>query len=243
MKRFFAYYQWMTALCMTMFFLSCSRYPNEVWDDTKSCGRHIAVGIQKLAGANSDSKQVSCREEFMGFKEDPYVYNELTELEFVPMMDERDGKEIAMVDRMAAQPRQTPGDEYSSVPGIDAFQDPGMIYGAKEIFQNVHFDYNSNILKGDRNLDIISNVASYLKSHPDTYIFVEGHCDERGPEGYNLALGMRRSNAVRNLLMQQGVNGEHVFTISYGKERPINRASSEEAWSMNRRVEFKIYRR
>ena len=54
---------------------------------------------------------------------------------------------------------------------------------------------------------------------------------------------MRRSNAVRNLLTQQGVNGEHVFTISYGKERPINRFSGEQAWRENRRVEFKIYSR
>jgi len=172
-----------------------------------------------------------------------YTDEELAELDFVPLMDERDGTEIAMVDRMSMQPKAMPGDYNSSIPGIEAFRDPSSIYGARDVFQNVHFDYNSNILKGDRNLDIAFRVADYLKKNPNTYIFVEGHCDERGPESYNLALGLRRSNAIRNLLMQQGANGEHIFTISYGKERPLNRSSSDDAWAMNRRVEFKIYNR
>lgn len=232
----------MTQTCLLLSLVSCSRYPGEVWDDTKSCGRHMVVGFNRLTGKNTESRQVSCKEEFMGWHDDPYA-SEVAEMEFVPMMDERDGMQIAMVDRTVSQPRENPGDSSSSLPGIDGFSDPAMMAGTKEIFQNVHFDYNSNLLKGERNLQIISNVGNYMEKHPNTYIFVEGHCDERGPESYNMALGMRRSNAVRNLLIQQGVDGEHIFTISYGKERPLNHTSTEEAWSQNRRVEFKIYRR
>jgi peptidoglycan-associated lipoprotein len=223
--------------------MGCTRRVGEVWDDTKSCGRHVAVGLKKLTGCNQYSRQVNCKEEFMGWHEDPYTYGELADLDFVPLMDEKDGVEIAMVDRASMHARGAPGESGSMLPGIEAFRDPSTISGARDVFQNVHFDYNSNILKGDRNLDIISRVGDYLRNHPQTYIFVEGHCDERGPESYNIALGLRRSNAVRNLLMQQGADGNQIFTISYGKERPLNRSSTEEAWAMNRRVEFKIYSR
>lgn len=70
---------------------------------------------------------------------------------------------------------------------------------------------------------------------------MEGHCDERGPEAYNLALGSRRAHAVRNMLLQQGVHPDQVFTISYGKERPLVMEHHDEGWAQNRRAEFKIY--
>ena len=64
---------------------------------------------------------------------------------------------------------------------------------------------------------------------------IEGHCDERGTREYNLALGERRANAVRDYLMSQGVSGGKITVISYGKERPVNPESSRLAWSQNRR--------
>lgn len=82
-----------------------------------------------------------------------------------------------------------------------------------------------------------------MRSHPNTYVFVEGHCDERGPEAYNLSLGAKRGNAVRNLLINEGVDPDHIFTISYGKERPLVFEHHEEAWAQNRRAEFKVYNR
>ncbi len=82
-----------------------------------------------------------------------------------------------------------------------------------------------------------------MRFHPNIYIFIEGHTDERGPQAYNLALGSRRANTVRNLLINEGVDPDRLFTISYGKERPVILERHEEGWAKNRRGEFKIYER
>ena len=74
-------------------------------------------------------------------------------------------------------------------------------------------------------------------------MYVEGHTDERGPEAYNLSLGTRRANSVRTLLIQKGVDLNQVHTISYGKERPDDNSHTPDAWSKNRRAEFKIYQK
>lgn len=148
-----------------------------------------------------------------------------------------------MADFVAPQPAQTPGECGSKIPGISAFKDPSMVPGMSKIFRNVYFEYNSNLIKGQQNVETVRGIARYMKQHPNLYVFVEGHCDERGPEAYNLALGSRRSNAVRNMLIQEGVSPDNIFTISYGKERPLVLENHEEAWSQNRRAEFKIYQR
>lgn len=76
--------------------------------------------------------------------------------------------------------------------------------------------------------------AAYIKSSGISVV-IEGHADERGTREYNLALGERRANAVRDFLMSQGVSGSKITVISYGKERPVNPESSRLAWSQNRR--------
>ena len=114
---------------------------------------------------------------------------------FVPLADYQNPDDVAMGDFVAPQPRETPGDPGSSIPGIEAFRDPSMSPELARVFRSVHFDYNSNLVKGDDNLMILRDVTRYMQTHPNTYIFVEGHCDERGPEAFNLALGARRSNA------------------------------------------------
>ena len=80
----------------------------------------------------------------------------------------------------------------------------------------------------------LNKQAAYIKSSGISVV-VEGHADERGTREYNLALGERRANAVRDYLMSQGVSGSNVTVISYGKERPVNPESSRLAWSQNRR--------
>lgn len=224
------------AIFSLLILTSCSRQPNEVWDDTKTCGRHFTRGFKTLVGYPSTSRQVCSKDEFVCW-ETPVVYG-YQESEYIPM--EQEGTPLAMA---MPQPRETPGDLNSSIPGIDAFRDPTTLRNLNGIFQNVHFEYNSNLVKGQKNLMIIQNVAEYLKNHPNVYVFIEGHCDERGPAAYNLALGSRRSNGVRAALIQAGVDGERLFTISYGAERPLFLDANEEAWAQNRRVEFKIYQR
>ena len=77
--------------------------------------------------------------------------------------------------------------------------------------------------------------ATYLRKNPKLNVTIEGHADERGTREYNLALGERRANAARDYLMTYGISGKRISVISYGKEKPVNPASSPVAWSQNRR--------
>ncbi|MBA3238729.1 MAG: OmpA family protein [Parachlamydiaceae bacterium] len=229
------------ALFLLFVAASCSRQPDEVWDDTKSCGRHISRGFKTLAGRPVCSRQIHNKDEFIQWNEPALCEGYYQESDFYAIPDSGCSNEVAMADYVNSQPRVTPGDYNSSIPGIQSFRDPAAVAGLRGIFRNICFEYNSNLVKGRENNEILEAVTNYMQSYPNTYLFVEGHCDERGPEAYNLALGTRRSNAVRNALVQQGVNPDHIFTISYGTERPLVMESNEEAWSKNRRVEFKIY--
>ncbi len=232
------------ALLLLLVMTSCSRQPGEVWDDTKSCGRYISRGIGALGGKQGCSRVVQDKDEFVCWEEPQLCENYYCqESEFVAIPDARNGNEIAMADYTIAQPRETPGEFNSSIPGINAFRDPATHSELRGVFRNVHFEYNNDLVKGEKNLEILQRIAAYMKSHPGVYIFAEGHCDNRGPEAYNLALGGRRSNAVRSMLVNEGVSPDHIFTISYGTERPLSLEQNEEGWGKNRRVEFKIYER
>ena len=77
--------------------------------------------------------------------------------------------------------------------------------------------------------------ATYLRKNKNLNVTIEGHADERGTREYNLALGERRANAAKDYLMTYGISGKRINVISYGKERPVNTASSALAWSQNRR--------
>lgn len=218
----------------------CRRNTNEVWEDTKSASRHMGRGARSLAGKHGDSRAVRSREDFYP-NQDGYAAN--AGGDFDPLPDYQNGGDVAMADFVAPQPRETPGDPGSSIPGIDSFRDPSTSPELARVFKAVHFEYNSSLVKDASDLNTLKNVADYMKSHSNTYVFVEGHCDERGAEAYNLALGSRRSNSVRNALITDGVDPDHIFTISYGRERPLVLEHHEEAWAQNRRAEFKVYQR
>jgi peptidoglycan-associated lipoprotein len=81
---------------------------------------------------------------------------------------------------------------------------------------------------------ILARQAEWLKRYPSVSVTIEGHCDERGTREYNLALGERRAQAVKNVLVASGIPASRIGTISYGKERPIVVGSNEEAWAQNR---------
>ncbi|MBY0423759.1 MAG: peptidoglycan-associated lipoprotein Pal [Parvularculaceae bacterium] len=81
---------------------------------------------------------------------------------------------------------------------------------------------------------VLSRQANWLKQYPAVRIMIAGNCDERGTREYNLALGQRRAESARAFLVSQGVDGARITTVSYGKERPIDPRSTDEAWSVNR---------
>jgi peptidoglycan-associated lipoprotein len=98
----------------------------------------------------------------------------------------------------------------------------------------VHFDYNkSDVTDTDRGT--LQRQAAWLQKYPQVSVTVQGNCDERGTREYNLALGARRANAVKEYLVSLGVSSARVDTISYGKERPVCTESTEDCWAQNRR--------
>lgn len=102
----------------------------------------------------------------------------------------------------------------------------------------VYFDFDSWTVRADSR-DTLSKVAEALKSNKDVKIQIEGHCDERGSNEYNLALGERRARAVEEFLVSEGVSEDRLSTISYGEERPAALGTGEAVWAKNRRAEFK----
>jgi len=111
--------------------------------------------------------------------------------------------------------------------------EPGSKYG----LQTVRFDYDSSSLRADAMATLRDN-ADKIKQVPGVIIQLAGHADSRGTQEYNMALGERRALAVREYLIQLGVPGDRLITISYGKEFPVATGESEDAWAQNRRVEF-----
>lgn len=101
----------------------------------------------------------------------------------------------------------------------------------------VYFDYDRATVRAAERVRI-DEVAAYLKGKPTHMVQIEGHCDERGTEEYNRALGERRALAVREYLINSGVEAQRVHTISYGEDRPAEIGSNESAWAKNRRGEF-----
>lgn len=115
-----------------------------------------------------------------------------------------------------------------------------IVYGSMQDFAEqtddiVYFAFDSSSLS-ESALLILKKQASWLNAYPKTTITIEGNCDERGTREYNLALGERRANAVKDYLISQGVAPSRISVISYGKERPAVIGSSEEAWALNRRA-------
>ena len=101
----------------------------------------------------------------------------------------------------------------------------------------IYFDYNSFALRPD-SLDILKRNSELIRQTPGLIIQIEGHCDERGTQEYNLALGEKRALAVRSHLINLGVSGDRLITISYGEEDPASMGHDESAWAKNRRAEF-----
>jgi peptidoglycan-associated lipoprotein len=103
--------------------------------------------------------------------------------------------------------------------------------------KDIYFDYDAYTLaSGDS--AIIEQDASFLKQHPDIRIILGGHCDDRGSEEYNIALGQNRAEAVRNALVLDGIPSGRIKVISFGKEKPFCTTDDEQCWHQNRRAHF-----
>lgn len=103
----------------------------------------------------------------------------------------------------------------------------------------VHFDYDKALIRGG-DAAVLDQKVGILQANPALRIRISGHCDERGSDEYNLALGNRRATAAKQYLVSHGIDGGRIETVSYGEERPIAQGHDEEAWAQNRRDEFEI---
>ena len=119
-------------------------------------------------------------------------------------------------------------------------QDPNYARCTDVDFTPVYFGFDASALK-DTELAKIEAVAQHLQANPNRVVMVEGNCDERGSNEYNLTLGELRAGSVRDYLLRLGIAAERVQTKSYGEEKPAVVGSGEAAWSKNRRGEFAIF--
>ena len=103
--------------------------------------------------------------------------------------------------------------------------------------KDAYFDYDKSELRADART-ALNQTADFLRKYPEAKVTVEGHCDERGSTEYNLGLGDRRANAVKQYLVSLGISADRISTVSFGKEKPFCTESNETCWQQNRRGHF-----
>jgi peptidoglycan-associated lipoprotein len=105
--------------------------------------------------------------------------------------------------------------------------------------ENIYFEFDRSNLKMDAQ-DVLKQKAAFLKANPNSNAIIQGHCDERGTNEYNLALGDRRANSAKKFLENLGIAGSRIKTVSFGEERPLNTGKGDAAWAKNRNCQFRL---
>ncbi|NBX53618.1 MAG: peptidoglycan-associated lipoprotein Pal [Betaproteobacteria bacterium] len=146
-------------------------------------------------------------------------------------------EEKAGVALAAPSEQAPPPPARSAVAGIDARPLTGVAPGPEGVTKVIYFDYDSFVIKSEFQ-SVIEKHAAYIKQDSKRRIALEGHTDERGGREYNLALGQKRSEAVRKALNLLGVSDAQMEAVSFGKEKPAVQGNSEEAFAKNRRAEI-----
>lgn len=142
---------------------------------------------------------------------------------------------------------QTPTTDITKKPMVSTVEsqpvdsEPSAVHESVTGLERIHFAYNEFVLDQQARV-ILEQNAVFLRKNPGLKIIIEGHCDERGSDEYNLALGERRAVAARNYLITLGIAADRLSVISYGEEQPLVAESNEAAWGQNRRDEFKVVR-
>jgi peptidoglycan-associated lipoprotein len=149
---------------------------------------------------------------------------------------------IASLAACASKPAPTPTPEAPTAPAVEAPRGP--VPGSIEDFRvsvgdRVYFGYDRYDLTPEAR-SILERQAAWLRRYPNVHLLIAGNCDERGTREYNLALGARRASAARDYLASLGIGADRLATVSYGKERPVDPRSNEEAWSVNRNATSQI---
>lgn len=212
----------LTCTLALLFSTSCQKKSGNMWDDNQTVGskysRQNADGLWGNALESSDSLEAPTED-------------------FIALNDEDLKAQFA--DGAVPQPSRDLGE--GGLPNANQFQTPTGELAS--ILRPVFFNTDDHILRGKESLSHIQKIANYLTAHPNIYVVVEGYCDERGGEAYNLSLGARRANYVRSLLVKQGVNPDQLHTVSLGKEHPFVLGHNPDAWAQNRRAHFRVHQK
>jgi len=112
-------------------------------------------------------------------------------------------------------------------------------FASEAALKDVHFDFDQSAIRPDA-AKVLQTSAEWLNARPGHAVLIEGHCDERGTDAYNLALGDHRAKAARDFLVAHGVAARRITVTSYGEQRPECTAHNEECWSRNRRAHFLV---
>jgi peptidoglycan-associated lipoprotein len=150
------------------------------------------------------------------------------EQEGAPVVDQK-GQEVTRPPVAPVDKSTTSGVTGSEALGAE-LRDPNNILSKRSIY----FDYDSNLVK-DEFKPIVTAHARYLQQHPKAQMRIEGNADDRGSREYNLALGQRRADAVRQMMQLLGAKAEQIETVSFGEEKPKCSEAAESCWSQNRR--------
>ncbi len=113
----------------------------------------------------------------------------------------------------------------------------GDLFASNVNVQDVYFNFDDSEIRPDE-APVTEKDSSFLSRRSDVKVLIEGHCDDRGSEMYNLALGARRANSVKEALVRQGVDPNRIKTVTYGKEKPFCTQENEECWQQDRRDHF-----
>lgn len=138
-----------------------------------------------------------------------------------------------------SQTSQAPSTQQSPQSNIEKEYPWLSTYNIELNSNNIHFAFNKSALTADSKM-ILKKDAIYLEYNPGVSIQIQGNCDKRGSEAYNLALGWRRANAAKAYLVDLGINSGRIETISYGKEKPLCNNNTEECYAKNRRDHFMV---
>lgn len=204
---------------------SCER-SGSTWENVKTAGRYLQKGFDSLWGKDYESYLVKNEADFIGPDGE----------DFIPLNESDLKMGFISADRAISQPKNSFGE--GGIPGFSNFKTPTAL---SAIFKTVHFQTDDHILRDKDDLVTIQKIGNYLKKNTNVYLCIEGHCDERASAAYNMSLGTRRANYIRVLLIKQGIDFNRIYTISYGKEKPLASGHTPNDWSMNRRGDFKIY--
>jgi peptidoglycan-associated lipoprotein len=151
----------------------------------------------------------------------------------------REAKERELARLREEELKKPAGEEVEKT--LVAKKEPGIqgeVFETK-LLKDIHFDFDKYEVRPEDEA-ILKENAAFLKNNPKMRIQIEGHCDERGTVEYNLALGERRANNTKKYLVFLGIPADLISTISYGKERPLDKGHNEEAWAKNRRAHIVV---